>query len=173
MPMPLKRLNKRFGRLVTIKWIPETQSYLCRCDCGKEKIVRTSSLNNGSTSCGCYRDEMYAARGQDKRKSRLNAIGRYYRRNAITRNIEWTLSNPVLESIISQSCFYCGKFGSLGFDFTGLDRIDNTKGYLQENVVPCCKRCNQGKNDMPVEEFYEWAKSIYLHHQKEVSSVCE
>lgn len=37
----------------------DKQSYwLCRCECGTEKIVASGSLKNGSSkSCGCYRSE--------------------------------------------------------------------------------------------------------------------
>lgn len=37
--------------------------WLCRCSCGKEKIVRYQGLVKGtSTSCGCYRNEYHAKR---------------------------------------------------------------------------------------------------------------
>ena len=37
--------------------------WLCRCACGKEKIVRYQGLVKGtSTSCGCYRNEYHAKR---------------------------------------------------------------------------------------------------------------
>ena len=36
--------------------------WLCVCDCGNEKVVRSASLNNGSVrSCGCLRNETAAA----------------------------------------------------------------------------------------------------------------
>lgn len=44
--------------------------WLCKCDCGKEKIVRASHLKDGTTkSCGCYRiqqrkDELIDLTGQ-------------------------------------------------------------------------------------------------------------
>ena len=55
--------GKRFGKLVAVKKVeskkyPSGQSipqYLCKCDCGGEKLVLANLLRNGHTvSCGCY-----------------------------------------------------------------------------------------------------------------------
>jgi hypothetical protein len=53
--------GQRFGKLVVIKradWIKTKTNganWLCRCDCGNEKIVASSYLFKGHTkSCGCY-----------------------------------------------------------------------------------------------------------------------
>lgn len=51
--------QERFGKLVVIKRVGTDQNkrplWLCRCDCGTEKIINGSSLRNGDTvSCGCY-----------------------------------------------------------------------------------------------------------------------
>lgn len=61
---PLKP-GDRFGRL-TIIAPAETSSkglaFLCRCDCGNEKVVLRGSLTSGTTrSCGCYRRECGSA----------------------------------------------------------------------------------------------------------------
>jgi len=47
--------GQRFGRLTVLKWIGGYGSkWLCRCDCGNEKQVKSSLLRNGHTrSCGC------------------------------------------------------------------------------------------------------------------------
>lgn len=55
--------GNKFGRLTVIKEIGrDTKSrqklWLCKCDCGNEKITKTSYLTSGDTSsCGCYRKE--------------------------------------------------------------------------------------------------------------------
>ena len=55
-----KQLNlsgQRFGRLVAIEPAERQGRYttwLCKCDCGKETVVRTINLRSGnSKSCGC------------------------------------------------------------------------------------------------------------------------
>jgi hypothetical protein len=59
------------------------------------------------------------------------------------RGLEWSISRETLEILQKSSCFYCG--GKVSLVATGLDRVDNTKGYTMQNVVPCCKVCNMVK----------------------------
>jgi hypothetical protein len=54
--------GKRFGRLVVIKRLIGSEykrsSWLCRCDCGQEVVVRRNGLVGGKTkSCGCIHAE--------------------------------------------------------------------------------------------------------------------
>lgn len=42
-------------------------------------------------------------------------------------------------------CFYC--FGELNPTGSSLDRIDTKGSYTADNVVPCCKDCNEIKGD--------------------------
>lgn len=54
------RIGHKYGALTVIKFAgfnPRNQAdWLCRCDCGKEKIVFSGNLNNGhTTSCGCLK----------------------------------------------------------------------------------------------------------------------
>jgi len=48
----------RYGRLVAISEVDQvgyTRRWLCRCDCGNEKVIAQSQLRAGkTTSCGCY-----------------------------------------------------------------------------------------------------------------------
>jgi hypothetical protein len=62
-----KRFNdisgQRFGKLIAMKRIGNNKrgqvQWLCKCDCGKETIVKSNSLVRGSTkSCGCLKKEM-------------------------------------------------------------------------------------------------------------------
>lgn len=53
--------GQRFGRFTAIRLVNDhgPSRWLCRCDCGTEKVVRMSHLTDGDTvSCGCYRREM-------------------------------------------------------------------------------------------------------------------
>ena len=63
--------GQRFGKLMVIsrngskrdKWSGCVATWLCKCDCGGERIVSTKRLNSGhTTSCGCKR------RGPQKHK---------------------------------------------------------------------------------------------------------
>lgn len=51
-------IGNKFGRLTIIDSADRASNgklrWLCRCDCGNEKIIRWSNLKNGTTqSCGC------------------------------------------------------------------------------------------------------------------------
>jgi len=47
----------RFGKLLVLNLAEKskngTAKWLCRCDCGTEKVLFSTVLNRGQTSCGC------------------------------------------------------------------------------------------------------------------------
>lgn len=54
-------MGKKFGLLTVVQRVSNKGKqvrYLCKCDCGNEKIFYSTNLKRGlSTSCGCYRAE--------------------------------------------------------------------------------------------------------------------
>ena len=58
----------------------------------------------------------------------------------------------VVENIFAEKCIYCGES-----DWTklGCDRIDNSKPHTEDNVVPCCKACNNKRGAKPYEQFLQ------------------
>ena len=69
--------------------------------------------------------------------------------NAKARDIAFSLSFEEFLSLKMSPCEYCGigpkeaveKYGRS----SGIDRRDNDRGYITENCVPCCQRCNTSK----------------------------
>lgn len=63
-------IGARYGRLTVLQVIPGKKisphrSCLCRCDCGKETVVRTQHLLSGDTkSCGCFSRELPGMRAE-------------------------------------------------------------------------------------------------------------
>ena len=53
--------GQRFGRLLVIRRDESRKKaayWLCKCDCGNEKVVQGCHLRSGATvSCGCFHDE--------------------------------------------------------------------------------------------------------------------
>lgn len=53
--------GQRYGRLIVLKEVEKEgrgRHFLCRCDCGNEKVIRMNQLRTGKTkSCGCYNKE--------------------------------------------------------------------------------------------------------------------
>ena len=66
------KTGKRFGKLTAIKYLGKSM-WLCRCDCGNEKVVFGGSLNYGSShSCGCLGTEARIKHG--KSNTRLYGV---------------------------------------------------------------------------------------------------
>lgn len=60
-------IGRRFGKLVVISRAENSKDdrsmWLCKCDCGKEKIIKGKYLLNGNTkSCGCLSTELLIRR---------------------------------------------------------------------------------------------------------------
>jgi hypothetical protein len=62
-----------------------------------------------------------------------------------SRGLEFKVPYEQWTELIKLPCHYCG--GMLPAHGSGLDRKDNSIGYVPENVVPCCTRCNKVKNN--------------------------
>lgn len=82
---PIDLTGQRFGRLTVVKRSGSTPQklalWLCKCDCGNEKIIDGHTLRRGgSKSCGCYRTERESERAvkrnykHGQRKTRLYGI---------------------------------------------------------------------------------------------------
>lgn len=60
------------------------------------------------------------------------------------RSLQWDLSFEQFSLLRGENCIYCQfQLPEVG---CGLDRKDNTQGYVISNVVPCCAICNFARN---------------------------
>lgn len=60
-------IRQKFGRLIVIKQVDNNKRrdsrWLCKCDCGREKIILGFNLKDGNTkSCGCLQKEEFIKR---------------------------------------------------------------------------------------------------------------
>lgn len=78
-------------------------------------------------------------------------------KSARTRGIKVKLNLKHYEELLKLGCMYCGTNLESQNGYC-LDRIDNSKGYVDDNVTPCCKDCNMAKGTRSVEEFVSWIK---------------
>lgn len=67
MPKPIDLTGKHFGRLTVIRRAPNGKDgrakWLCRCECGNERIISGKCLRNGHTqSCGCLARDINSER---------------------------------------------------------------------------------------------------------------
>lgn len=166
--------GKRFGMLIALKYSHTERKramWLCQCDCGVKKCVRSAYLLNGdTTSCRCYR------RNRRKHEPHISTA-------AIIFSNRYSDSDLTFEQFLEMSqknCHYCGappsnktnpykhnpnkpRWEEYWWEWNGLDRIDNTRAHTLDNVVPCCPQCNYGRNDYSVNEFLEWIDRVYHH----------
>jgi hypothetical protein len=73
------------------------------------------------------------------------AIWNAYYQRAKKNNITFSLTKKEFYFLISLPCFYCQKIFDFKtkkskYSYMGIDRVDNSIGYLWENCVPCCKK---------------------------------
>ncbi len=87
-----------------------------------------------------------------------------YKTRAITRNLEFTLSESECYKLFSKKCYYCGYINQeLG---VGIDRSNNNKGYIKSNCVPCCFQCNVMKKDHDLTKFIKICQHIATINNK-------
>lgn len=166
-------VGQRFGRLLVLerKRKNNTTYYKCQCDCGNTTITSHANLfSNSCKSCGCLQKELLVQRSTKPIDQVVaTAVYNYTKRNAKLRSIDWFITKEDVHSLIYKPCFYCSNPGSnitktSGGNKTtnnnGIDRKDNKLPYVLDNCVPCCKRCNQAKNDMTFIEFKTWATRL-------------
>jgi predicted DNA-binding protein YlxM (UPF0122 family) len=99
----------------------------------------------------------------------MNKLYYKYQKSAEKRGYDFDIDVDTFHQLVQQPCNYCGsthtshETSKVGFkyDYTGLDRIDNNKGYIVTNVIPCCKICNQMKSNLNVDVFKEQINKIY------------
>lgn len=172
--------GQRFGALTVVEYSGVWRNgahWLCVCDCGNLRVVKSQKLRAGKTrSCGCLRP---VAKKKAPRQLRFEFVresaaagGLYanYRCNAARRcgGIEFALTLEEFTAITKQPCYYCGIPPSRAYRnyvYSGVDRIDSTRGYVPGNVRPCCKTCNIAKGSMSEQDFYAWVRRISQHLQ--------
>ena len=159
------------------------RKWVCRCICGKERSVKAQALiERTSKSCGCRKEELVSAAFTKKHGRRARySIFNNYRGAARRRGYEWGFSFERFCEFLGKPCFYCGIMpSSLWNDYymdragrhfgerqdlyyNGVDRLDNSVGYVEGNCITACGHCNLSKNDLSREEWLAWVKRLYEH----------
>lgn len=154
------------------KYIPY---WKCLCECGNTSIVSQYALVNKKTkSCGCalstcklgvIRLPIY--------ESQKRRVYKDYEQAAIKKGRIFNLTLEYFKELISEKCFYCDSpplniiysgNKQILYKYNGVDRIDNNLGYVEGNVVTCCKNCNIAKHTMDKDKFLDLISKIYNKH---------
>jgi len=178
--MPNNRLyidtHKKYGYLLPIRYAGKDKfgcvQWLCRCDCGAEKIVTSYNLCHGLTlHCGCKTNR---AQYDDRAIPAKNIVYGNYKNYASSEKIEFSLTKEEFFKLCAASCYYCGSAPSTVrvihnrlhpsiYVYNGIDRINSNLGYLPNNVVSCCKKYNFSKSNRSQEDFISWVKKLVSH----------
>jgi hypothetical protein len=167
--------GQRFGKLVVIGKSNERKRgyavWRVKCDCGNESTFTTNSLCRKvkpTRSCGCLWKKPVG-------ESSKHRVWLGYQRNAKKRNHVWDLTKAQFEELIQANCHYCGrppsnisndKEANGFYVYNGIDRKDDSQGYVWGNVVPCCRPCNWAKRHMSYVEFMGYIQQIVNYHNE-------
>jgi len=147
--------------------------FIGKCVCGTEKEFRGSYLlRSAHPSCGCKIDRGAKTRGSVRKRmpdSVLRHQYRIYKYNAVARGHRFDLTLDEFKTLVESPCYLCGTLASTNpkiyyrggrvresIQVNGVDRLDNSFGYVAGNCKPCCRKCNHAKRDMSLEDFKNW-----------------
>lgn len=146
--------GQRFGKLTVVRFVKfnrwNAAVYLCRCDCGCEKIILGASLRSGNTkSCGCLSTRKDGKNNFDRyhvlnpgdsrpRNRRLHSIwlGMRYRCNSTHSEVYKDYGGRGICVCSEWDDFYTFQEWALANGYSdgkSIDRIDNDGNYSPEN----------------------------------------
>lgn len=149
--------------------------------CGCEITILINGLRKEVQRCEpCYEKlkDVESRRERNERnylKERLDNLDRYYKEyitNASRRGLNFDITFEIFMNTVTKPCTYC----KISNEVSGIDRINSTIGYINENIVPCCELCNKMKGSLTVEEFklhiqriFETFQTIIVPHTKHIT----
>jgi hypothetical protein len=180
MRKPVDHTGDRFGKLVLLRYAGfrpmadrnKNHLWLCRCDCGKTKVIAIRNMQCGGTkSCGCMHvghpkhglsgDQIYRVWGAMKGRCNNPRYAGYknYGGRGISYDPRWNDFGVFMEEI-----------GNQWADGLEIDRIDNNGNYTKENCrwVTRSENQNNKRNNAVVEingikkTKTQWMRSVGL-----------
>lgn len=135
-----------FGKLTVLRFVPTEgrhAKWLCKCECGNEKVVMSQSLAAGLTvSCGCVgKEQRRAANTSHGESGNAKRSGAYSSWANMMMRCEWG-GHPSYDAYGAKGIRVCERwraFENFKADMGGrprgasIDRIDNRKGYEPGN----------------------------------------
>ena len=164
--------DQKFGRLSPIKFCGISEKgkhlWLCKCDCGNEKIIISSSFTRGLTnSCGCLKIEKARQNGYE-----LISYTFWKRliQNAAYRELNFNITIEQAWDLYVKQNGKCAISGVPIIIFpdsnqekkqtASPDRINSDLGYTLENFQWVHKRVNRLKNILLDDELLFWCRTI-------------
>jgi len=136
--------------------------------------VFRSTTNYFKTLKSCYNCRGLALRSYSE-DTTLDYLYHVIKGRKVSHTKGFGLTKECFRKISAMDCKYCGQPPTLTNGgkkwhpkvyVNGLDRIDSSRGYFDDNVVAACKFCNVAKLDRTEEEFYTWVSRVLEHRIK-------
>lgn len=176
-------LNHKFGRLSVTECIYEKgETYVkCKCDCGKEKIIRGADIKKGTKSCGCLLRENMSIIGKIKGKDKgcynhlLTEQDRIIQKNRHrTLNIELENWKNTIRYKFNNTCQICNlKNNNIHVHHISSWSTDIINRFDINNGIVLCKNCHNifhkiyGKKDNNQIQLTEFKK---LFENKQITN---
>lgn len=168
--------GQKFGRWLVVKQMPPRRKmsmWLCRCECGNERIIHCGALRSGkSTQCiGCYGR---SRRSPDELK---NTVWGHIKKGAVDRKLEFAVTREECYGLFVKQGRICALTGlplrfadtirqhHKGGTTASLDRKDSSRGYLPDNVQWVHKDVNRMKSDLD-ESYFRSLCALVVDHSK-------
>jgi len=160
-------MGQKFGKWEVLEYLGAS-TWRCRCECGTEKPITGWRLQHTSMCSRC-------SKALPDFEAAFRGVFDTYRGNAQRANREFTLTADDAKALFGQNCHYCGRspqttrkakrYHLSGFTYNGIDRVDNSKGYIVSNCVSCCSICNRMKFNLSASDFLAYICAIAAHCQ--------
>lgn len=174
MPTPRKFLcGEKIGVWDVIEFVEHRSNghyyWKVQCiNCKAEWIKETSHINK---QYGCRNCRQFS-QGQTGLKNLFTTYNGHARR----KSREFNLTIDEFQALTSGNCYFCNakpsqviannarnpnKISHWGdYTYNGIDRLDNTIGYIKSNCISCCGICNWAKSNRSVDEFKSYIRNI-------------
>lgn len=145
-----------------------------QCKCGQFIVRPSYRFRNKYTAMQCCPECAPVGRPRvPDNGAHVNALFTGRKRSAKERKLAWEITKEHARSMFESNCFYCDgppqmaythKNLSGSYAWNGIDRVDNSLGYIPSNCVSCCWDCNRAKGTLSHEDFMEWIKRLIVKH---------
>jgi hypothetical protein len=138
------------------------------CKCGYKTSIRTDAVKKNNSCPKCGQIKRRSTFSNKTKESIIKSLYNSYARQATKRGYTFDITYEIFKEFIFKDCYYCStppsntaKQNYRSLTYNGIDRVDNSKGYHNDNIVPCCGECNWMKNKLSRDQFLNKVKKIF------------
>lgn len=93
-----------------------------------------------------------------------------YKDRAENKGIEFSITEEEFNILTREKCIYCNK-EKTDTHTNGIDRYDNSIGYVFDNCVSCCFECNTMKWQFTYDKFMDQCKKIGMKKHRYIENI--